>query len=594
MRRWWWFVAIAFAGCGFAATLPGGGAEETVTLVDDSAAELAGGTLVDGVITPAGVIEPAAFVRGGLHARGFLADLVDDADTYEDVVAETVALAETGAGYRQVPTTWLADRPRGLGLTSSANFTVLYDGEILLPAGTLQLEANVSERAIVQVALDGTTFGERLFAHNAVGTITLVVPAAGWYPLRAAYSDAGGDANLVLTIVQGQERTAVGADRLRARVTDAPGLVVFGFDGQGFVVDRGETARPTIDDAFGTFAPPWDLGQSFDRFSLRYAGQLRIDTAGAYTFSAELGIDQDDGFRLWIDGEPRAQRWAGLPVALSAVVDLEAGWHDLVVDYADNLGNAELELRMQGPDAPEGSPIAPARLRPAVKHGNTMTFFETAATTIADQGMTSVDLPLPGTATTVIDAVDYGFQIDNQQMTALAVELVDCNGARALPVLDAPGYHYFAADRSCRGTPTTPASPWRLRLTDSIAGNTPFVGDGAIRAFGIFALYHGGDRMPFATTIRYESAIEATPGARRIARVRATGTLDGAALELAVRTGTDEAAVAAAPWTVVTETSGPIEASELAQYRVVITTDGWQYPRLDNVEIAYVVDVVDR
>lgn len=587
----WSLATVALGACGFSATLGAGDREETVTLVDDSAAELAAGTLVDGVVTPAGVIEPAAFVLGGLHARGYQADLVDDNDTYDDVAAEAMALTEAGAGYRQVPTRWLAERPRGLGLTSSGNFTVLYDGEILLPAGTLELEADVSERAVVQVALDGTTFGERLFAHNGKGTITLAVPAPGWYPIRAAYSDAGSDANLVLTIVEGPVRTVVDGARLRARVTDAPGLVVFGFDTQGFVIERGESARPTVADAFGTFPPAFDLGQQPDRFSLRYAGQLRIDTAGTYAFSAELGIDLDDGFRLWIDGEPRAQRWAGMTEALTAMVALEPGWHDIVVDYADNLGNAQIAIHMMGPDAPAGGPIDPARLRPAVRQGNTLTFFQPAATPIGDVTMTLVDLPLPGTSLTVIDAVDYGFQIDNQQMTALAVDLFDCNGPKPLPLAATPGYHYFAADRACHDTPTTPAPPWRLRLTDSVAGNAPFIGDGAISNYGISALYHGGDRMPFATVLRYESAIEPTPGARRIERIRAQVELDGAAIELAVRTGSDEAAVAAAPWTVMTATSRAVEASAYAQYRVVITTDGWQYPRLDNVEIAYVVGV---
>ncbi len=587
-------LGLVPGACGFSASVGGLRPDEMiVTIVADTAEELGTGTVSDGVIAATGRIEPDAFVLGGLHARAFPGDLVTDNDTYDSAVAKTVALTAAGAGYRQVPTDWAADRPRGLGLVSSANFTILYGGEILLPLGTIQLEIDASERAIVQVALDRANpaaFGEKLFAHNEVASIELVVTEPGWYPIRAAYSEGGSDANLVMTIIEGPARTTVGADRLRARVTAAPGLVVFGFDGQGFITDRGETARPTVNDAFGVGAPPFDLGQQIDRFSLRYAGQLRIDTAGAYTFTGNVGIDTNDGFRLWIDREPRAYRWMSMPLTPSVTLDLEPGWHDFLVDHADEIGNAQIAITMMGPDAPAGGPIDPARLRPAVRFGNTFTYFETLAKPLPDLMQTLVPLPLPGDTRTVIDALDYGLRIENQQMSSLVAELVDCNGTKPLTLATTPGYFYFSANLTCRGKPTKPVFPYQFRLTDTIAGNTGFVGNGQTRDYGISALYHGGDRLPFATVVRYESAIVATPGGLRIAALRAIGALDGAVVEVAVRTGLDAASVAAAPWTVIApELTDEIAASEYAQYRVVMITDGWRYPAVDKLELDYVV-----
>nr|MBA3820408.1 hypothetical protein [Deltaproteobacteria bacterium] len=503
------------------------------------------------------------------------------------------ASAARGAAYRQVLVDWGPERPPGLGLLASADFTILYDGELLLPAGTLQLEVAASERAIVQVALDRTApgaFGAPLVAHNGTGAVELTVAEAGWYPIRAAYAEGGGDASFLLTLVDDPVRTAVGPERLRARVTDSPGLVVFGFDGQGFGVDRGATTRPTIDDSFQLTPPPFDLGMQGDRFSLRYAGQLRIDTAGPYMFTANVGGDISDGWRLWLDGTPVAYHWGGAPDVPSVTLDLAAGWHDLLVDYADEIGNAEIELAMTGPDAPGGGPIASARLRPAVKFGNTFSFVQPAATPLLDMTSTFVQLPLPGSALTVIDSVDYGFRIDNQDMAALDVHLFDCNAGKELPLRPTPGYHYFGADRSCAGKPTMPAFPWSLRVADTVAGNVPFAGPGVVRDYGISALYHGGERMPFAPVVVYESAPVVTPGALRIDDVHSDGAFDGAAVELAIRTGSDPASLAAAPWVVVRDGELPdVEASELVQYRVVLTTNGWQFPQLDKVEIGYVV-----
>ena len=260
-------LLVLASACDFSTTIGDEIDGQRQMLVDD---DLTGGTVRDGVIA-GGNVEPDGFVLGGLHARGFQTTLVDNGEDFAKILADAAAATETGAGYTQVPENWMGGRPHGLGLTADGNYSVIYDGEILLPKGEVTLEVDVDDRALVEVL--GKTVANS-------GSVTLMVPDSGWYPIRAAMTQAGGNSRFVLTLVQGQVQTPVDASRLRARVTSDRGLVVFVFDGQGFVGAHGQTARPTIAENYGGLAPPFDLTTSFDRFSLRFAGQLRIDTPG--------------------------------------------------------------------------------------------------------------------------------------------------------------------------------------------------------------------------------------------------------------------------------------------------------------------------
>jgi hypothetical protein len=569
---------VLLAGCGFSHSIGGDDvAGERFTLVDD---DFTGATVREGVVDN-GTIVPDGFVLNGLRARGYQSQLVNSGETIAKVFADADAAQPSGIDYAQVPASWMGSRPKGLGLTQDFGFSVVYDGEVLLPKGQITLEADFDDLGVLEV------LGHELAGDfNALASTTFTVPEAGWYPIRAAVSEGTGDANLLLSFTQAGVRTAIDGERLRARVTAATGLLVYPFDHQGFAGERGHTWRPTIDDSFGLSAPPWDTTTSSDRFSLRYAGQLRIDTAGAYTFGASYG-DATDGFRLWIDGELRAQKWLGHPTVPSAQVSLTAGWHSILVDYADEDFGSEIHVTMMGPDQPAGGVIDTKRLRPVVVFGNTLTYAVLSTPmTLGDGQSTFVQLPLTGTQLTLIDAVDVGFRIDNQDMTTLAITLFDCNGARPLAVNATPSYHYYPADKTCAGKSTNPAPDWQLRINDTMLGNSFYVGLGSIRDYGVAALYHGGPNMPFAPLVTYIGAPQATPSAKLIESVTATGAFDGANVQLAIRTGADEAALAAAQFVDVRD-GVRYEASELAQVRVSISSNGWQYPVLDKVELVY-------
>jgi hypothetical protein len=579
-------LSCLLAACSFS---PPGDLESTVTLTDDSTVDFAAhDQLVDGVVTPWGTIEPDAFVLAGLHARAFDGELVDDDDSYDDVVQK--ATSPHGESYRQAFADWGNElRPTGLGLTSSDQFTVFYDGEIELPLGIQELELEVDDRAIVQLATDGKTFGERLFAHNSTASIPLDIRRGGWFPIRIAYSQGGGAAKLLLTTVQGVIRTPVDASSLRVRVTDHPGLVAFGFDSQSLLDARGETAVPTIDPSFGFAAPPYDLDLGFDNFSLRHAGQLRIDTQGMYTFRAEA--DGDDQYRMWIDGELVVNAWNGAPATPSATLDLAPGWHDFVVDYADNIGEAKLRVLMSGPGLAEAT-IDPAHLRPAVASGLVAQFAHGGDTTIDDDAVTLQDLTMDGPELAVLEGVDYGFGIKNHRLTDLTAELIDCSATKPLAISSSnvfvPTYFYFSGDTSCAGMPLDPVTPWRFRFTDSMPGNDNLPGPAYFDPI-LVASYHGGTRMPFARGVSFVSTPRATPGALRFTAIRVTGATDGGRIEIGIRSAADLDQLASAPWQVVENGSAPqLPANEFVQYQLALSSDGWQYPVVDRVELEYV------
>jgi len=353
-------------------------------------------------------------------------------------------------------------------------------------------------------------------------------------------------------------------------------VIAFGFDGQAFAAARGETALAGLASAFGADAPPFDLGMRSDFFSIRYAGQLRVDAEGDYDLAVDIGADADDGFRLWIDHDIVASYWSGLPDQRTATVHLAAGWHDLIVDYSEARGNAQLAVTLGG------APIDPAHLRPAIAGGLLATFEDNQTIqTIPDAGQLVIDLPIDGGDQKLIDAVDYAFRVDNQDMSTLDVDLFDCGlVAQRLTTGAQPQLFYYSGDKHCVGK--TPSPTWKLRFSDTALGG-PI---GTVSDYGLGVTFHGGDRMPFPPQLTYISAPKPAPGMRRVQQLTVDGALAAASYNVSVRAADDETALAAAPFQPIG--NAPVDlAGELVQYEIDIAGDGWIYPTIDKVTIDY-------
>jgi len=89
-------------------------------------------------------------------------------------------------------------------------------------------------------------------------------------------------------------------------------------------------------------APAEDVG-------LRLEGFLRVPRRGLYT----LWLWSDDGSRLWLGGEEVIDN-DGLhgSSAVSRDLVLEAGLHELRVDFFQHLGGVDLRLEWEGPGLP--------------------------------------------------------------------------------------------------------------------------------------------------------------------------------------------------------------------------------------------------
>lgn len=84
-----------------------------------------------------------------------------------------------------------------------------------------------------------------------------------------------------------------------------------------------------------------------DNVSIQWVGQIKITTAGTYTF----GTASDDGSRLFIDGVLIVNNDGGKGVTDSSnTVTLSAGYHDVRVDYYNGTGGAGEILRYGGTD----------------------------------------------------------------------------------------------------------------------------------------------------------------------------------------------------------------------------------------------------
>jgi hypothetical protein len=88
------------------------------------------------------------------------------------------------------------------------------------------------------------------------------------------------------------------------------------------------------------FGKPYAILPYSDHFSVRWTGQ-RYFHAGWYRF----GLFSDDGVRLWVDGQLLVDEWHENRAEYhSQLVYLGTGYHDVVVEYYENEGEAEIRL----------------------------------------------------------------------------------------------------------------------------------------------------------------------------------------------------------------------------------------------------------
>jgi beta-glucosidase len=111
--------------------------------------------------------------------------------------------------------------------------------------------------------------------------------------------------------------------------------------------DFGEKSPTETELAQGIITPEQALGA--DDFSIRWTGTLTSPVSG----HCKIGLNSDDGFRLWIDDKLVAEDWSdhGMQVSLGDV-ELEKGKsYDIKIEYYENTQGAAVHLVWSLPNA---------------------------------------------------------------------------------------------------------------------------------------------------------------------------------------------------------------------------------------------------
>ena len=247
----------------------------------------------------------------------------------------------------------------------------------LADGGTLRLELDA--RGIVPIQIPGSQFhiapGSRLMVDGSrytrwsaqPGVLTLVqhggyaaqaqfaatnVTLTGFGDLAATLSYTSNALKLVL--VAPTNGTARMGQGMLCEYWEVPITVNPGVDGHS--VDAPLSALPDFTNSlvlthpiFGRVVTNIDLAprrRDTDYF-LRFSGYLSVPTNGSYT----LYLNSDDGSKLWLDGNllvnNDGQHGA---IELSAVTNLTAGMHALVVGYFQASGPQALAVNWAGPN----------------------------------------------------------------------------------------------------------------------------------------------------------------------------------------------------------------------------------------------------
>jgi hypothetical protein len=597
-------VLVVVAACGFTRGAPDDRGNGSATILDDTAADFSAGTMLDFSVDPLGLLVPVAVERAGMHARAYTTHAVTATTTWADL---TDALLGPMAGerYGELPVTdWQYDRPHGVGLTAANDdaFTIVYDGQISLGAGATTVAVACDDFGFLEIEVDGVwTTAHCAWTDIAVATLAVSTTAAGWYPIRGAMSEGGGSAHFLVSTIDGTGMAhPITADAMRVDVTTAQGAMVIGAGDRILYAVQPTTSveHDLIDADFASGPPTYDLPNVFNtggNFALRYAAQLRVDTEGTYVFAVDPGTEAGDYERLLIDGTPVASRWPGMADMPASSTVLGLGWHDLVLDYADKTTADHVKLTMQPPGG-VAAPIPAAQLRP-VRAGYLLAGATGPAANVADatsSGPTTSTVPLAFAsappAEAVVDFVDLFFYLaGTAPRSTVQVALVAPNGSASLTLPTAAVYEtccdYMPVVTSLATEPLVQAPGWSATFTDTLFDGS----QETVTYPALVASYRGGPMAPFGHILHYTSAPHATPGALEIDAVTVSGDLAGATLMIEVRTG-DATTLPTAAWvTVANGTSPTVAPDAYVQYRLTVTSNGWQYPQIDKVSIAYAV-----
>lgn len=550
---------------------------------DDTADDFAqpGAVLGNAAIEPAGFVGPIPYATGYVRLAGIAADTIGDVATatWEAASAGTI----TGRAFaRSLAIDYNNDAPYGLGLTQTNGITVLVEGEIFLDAtGEWGFRLLADDKGFVDIAAPGEEFTRLVTDEDTQTTSSYSVAAAGWYRIRAAFTDNSSLMTFRLEVdspVLPGNFTEIAADAIRARVDDLGGYVLDGFDQTWLTGYIASTLDPgPLERSIGTNG--FDLPLGFTTLSFRWSGQILIEVGGEYAFT----VTSHQGHRLWIDGVPLADTPSSMTT--TAPIMLEPGWHDLVADVSKRGSDLDtvLEVTVASGPAWVGEPIPATNVRPVVGRGVRWVSASTNSDlAIPDTGSATRTLSVELPVGFVAESIAATYEIDHAVQSSVGLVLDPPVGSN-VTLISAGSLSGSGAYYDDDMVPASSAgSTWRFIASDTVADTTT----GVLSFAGVTLVGRGGV-APFATAVRYESA------PRDLGDVVGFGAAtwrlrQGTLATVQLRTCDDAAACASEPWTQLSYGTAPqAPPRRFAQYAVELTTDGDIPTALDWFELTY-------
>lgn len=170
----------------------------------------------------------------------------------------------------------------------------------------------------------------------------------------ASWSDGGAQSHDVIS------GSSPGAYTATYEPTGAAvgGLTGQYYDAKDFTVLKLTRVDPTVNFSWGSGSP--DPSIAPDTFSVRWSGRVKADHSETYTFYATA----NDGVRVWVDGRQIINRWIDGAQTNSGSISLQAGWHDMTMEYYE--GSKTASARLEYASASTARQIVPSdHLSPA-------------------------------------------------------------------------------------------------------------------------------------------------------------------------------------------------------------------------------------
>jgi hypothetical protein len=555
---------------------------------DDTAADFAApGAFTDEVaIEPAGFVGPVAYFGGGVRLSAIDRNAIPDQATPWN---ELAGLARTGTTFTRGLQIDFADAPPlGLGLGKSDDLTVVVEGEVYLDMqGMWRFELTANDIGFLELAPPGSTAFERVVTDADSKTEGYYnVTQVGWHRLRGAFADSSGTMSYELRYDSPARGNLhpIPASALRAPAGDVAGVIVDGFEDPYLMGPKASVVNAGTLGGLSLGTDPFGLPIGNSSYSLRFATQVLIDAPGSYA----LRIQSDQGHRAWLDGVKVVDKFDTSPqTTVTEPTQLEAGWHDLVVDLNRSNGTtAALDVTVAEGPVWSGQAIPLDHLRPVVGRATRWAGGLTPGSVgIPDGGTVTRNVAFDVQPDLVTSQIEVEFKLNHNALSQVEVKVDPPVGltTTVMPANSVMGSGSYM--RHAMMPASTAGASWNFLVTDtSLDGTIGTLGD-----VGVVLLGAAGP-APFAPTYRYVSAPHELGAVASFMAPRWSlrqGRPD-AMVAVSLRTCDAAAACEGEAWTPIAIGAVPqVTPRRFAQYKIELAGIGDAPTALDWIEIAY-------